>query len=89
MIISLVVSEKGNDHSIMVEIDLIDLGELWGQRRVKVSGSDDWVNDGFIHPDKEYRRSKSCCVANAALTPRSLSMLVGTNSLASERSLAS
>ena len=51
MIISL-VSEKGNDHSIMVEIDLIDLGELWGRRGVKVSGSDDWVNDGFIHPDK-------------------------------------
>ena len=88
MIISL-ASEKGNDHSIMVEVDLIDLGELWGQRGVKVSGSDDWDNDGFIHPDKEYRRSKSCCVANAALTPRSLSMLVGTNSLTSEGSLTS
>ena len=89
MIVSVVVSEKGDDHSTMVEIDLIDLGELWSQRGVKFSGSDDWVNDRFIHPDKEYRRGKSGCVANAALTPRRLSVLVGTNASTSERSLAS
>ena len=59
----------------------MDLGELWGQRGAKFSGSDDWVND--IHPDKEYS------VANAALTPRRLSVLVGTNASTSERSLAS
>lgn len=50
----------------------IDLGEWWGQWGVKFSGSDDWVNGGVINPDKEYGRSKSCCVSNAALTPRSL-----------------